>query len=680
VAEDLILIDGTSFFYTEADGNVDGHHHEGFFFEDVRHLSRWRLTLDGQIPDLVSAKRVDYFSGRIVLTREDIGIAVRRDRFAADGIHEDIVLENRTDERKRVQLDIHFGSDFADVRAATEGETVRAGKRDVALGPRSVTLSSNRRGYTRGTRIGFSRRPGELSSERARFEVTLAPGATWQVCVEVEPITEGKRHPALLRCGSFGAPEPHMPVPIKQFLGEAPELETDDPDLAKAYGRGLHDVGGLRLRPTPDLEWMVPAGGIPWFMTLFGRDSLITSYALLPFAPELAAATLHALAERQATEWDDFADAEPGKILHELRRGTLANLGEIAPIYYGGHDSTMLFLIVLDEYERWTGDRALVRELEGAARAALAWIDGPADRDRDGYLEYETRAPDNPAHLDNQGWKDSSDAIVDSKGRQAPRPHATCELQGFAYSARLALARLARDVYRDADLAEHAERDAAQLRRRFNRDFWIPAKRQFALALDRDKKQVDAFASNAGHLLWSGIADAPKARATVQALMRDDMRSGWGLRSLSAREKAYDPLSYHRGSVWPHDSVLIAHGMRRAGYAEEAAQIVRDVLDAAAAFTSELPELYSGYPRDETGLVVEYPGAMRPQAWAGAAPLLGLRVLLGLEMEDGQLRVDPRLPAGMQPFVVRGLRVRGKRVDVASDAAVTPTRRRRPRR
>ena len=340
----------------------------------------------------------------------------------------------------------------------------------------------------------------------------------------------------------------------------------------------------------------------------------------------------------------------------------------------------MFFLIVLDEYERWTGDRKLVRALEPAARAALAWIEGPADRDRDGYVEYKTRAENNPAHLDNQGWKDSGDAIVDARGRQAPRPHATCELQGFAYRARLAFARLARDVYRDAANAERVEREAEELRERFNRDFWVARKRQFALALDRDKRQVDALASNVGHLLWTGIADESKAATTARALRRDDMTSGWGIRSLAASEVAYDPLSYHRGSVWPHDSAIVAHGIRRAGFPGDAGDIVREIFEAAAAFESQLPELFSGYPRDATGLVVEYPGAMRPQAWAGAAVLHGLRVLLGLEVENGELRVDPKLPRGLEPFALRGLYFRGKRLDVTSAGDVIPTRSRRRRR
>ena len=284
MAEDLILIDGTSFFYTGANGSIDGVGSQGFFFEDVRHLSRWRLTVDGVEPDLVSAKRVDYYSGRMVLTREDIGVAVRRDRFAADGVHEDIVLENRTKEPRTVRLELAFGADFADVREAAQAEISRSGKRDAKVTARAVTLTNERRGYVRGTRIGFNR-TGTLARDKARFDVRLAPGGTWQVCVDIEPIASGKRHEALLRCDCFGVPEPHMPVSTKEWMALTPELETDDAALRRAYARGLHDVGALRLRPTPDLEWMVPAGGIPWFMTLFGRDSLITSYALLPFYP-----------------------------------------------------------------------------------------------------------------------------------------------------------------------------------------------------------------------------------------------------------------------------------------------------------------------------------------------------------------------------------------------------------
>src|SRR5439155_705279 len=289
----------------------------------------------------------------------------------------------------------------------------------------------------------------------------------------------------------------------------------------------------------------------PWFMTVFGRDSIIAAYETLPFRPELAEATLQALAELQATEWDDFADAQPGKIAHELRRGALAALGEIPRVYYGTHDAPALFLILLDEYESWTGDREFVRVLEPNARAALAWLEGPADLDGDGYLEYQKRS-DAPTALDNHCWKDSDDSIRFADGRRAEPPIATCEIQGYAYDARLLTA--------------------------------------------------------------------------------------WGIRSMSEKETAYNPLEYHNGTVWPHDTALIAEGMRRYGFRDEAGRLCEALLHAAECFGNQLPEVFAGFPRDRTEAPVEYPSALKPQAWAAGAPLLAIRTLLGLDAKGGKVR------------------------------------------
>jgi glycogen debranching enzyme len=400
-------------------------------------------------------------------------------------------------------------------------------------------------------------------------------------------------------------------------------------------------------------------------MTVFGRDGILASYEALPFQPHLAETTLECLAELQATEFDDFADAEPGKIMHELRRGRLAGTGEIPRVYYGTHDATPLFLVLLDEYERWTDDTGLVRKLEEAARAAIAWIEGPGDADGDGYLEYRKRSSSRSA-LENQGWKDSDEGILFADGHRAEAPLATCEVQGYAYDARRRLARLAGEVYRDAELAERLEREAAQLKRRFNRDFWIGRRGYYALALDRDKQQVDALTSNIGHLLWSGIVDERRAEQVVRRLLRRDMFSGWGIRSLSAENPGYDPLGYHVGCVWPHDTAIAAEGMRRYGFREEASRLATSLLEAAAAFGNRLPELFSGVERDETGVPVPYPGALVPQAWSAGAPLLALRTLLGLDVVEGRLRSRPHLPKGLGRVRLRGINVRGRRVDAPS--------------
>jgi len=378
-------------------------------------------------------------------------------------------------------------------------------------------------------------------------------------------------------------------------------------------------------------------------MTVFGRDSLITSFQALPFTLELAATTLKVLAARQATEVDDFRDAEPGKILHEIRFGELTYFDERphSP-YFGTADATPLFLVLLDEYERWTGDTELVRRLEPNARAALQWIDDYGDRDGDGFVEYERR--NKQTGLENQCWKDSWDSIRFSDGSIAEGPIATCEIQGYVYDAKVRCARLARDVWNDDHLAARLELEAAELRRRFGEHFWIAERGFYALALDGQKRRVDSLTSNIGHLLWSGIVDEDKADRVVEHLMDDALFSGWGVRTMAEGEGGYNPIRYHNGTVWPHDNSLIALGLSRYGYREEAARIAQAVLEAATYFHYRLPEVFAGYRRGRTSFPVEYPTASSPQAWATGTPLAFLRVLLGLEPDEDELISDPWLP------------------------------------
>jgi glycogen debranching enzyme len=496
------------------------------------------------------------------------------------------------------------------------------------------------------------------------FAAVLEPHGEWRTCVDMVALGDGFEARPLLRCGSFGKPEPEMPLTLEEWLSAAPRLEAADDASRHTYARSLRDLASLRIRPRRDLRHAMAAGGMPWFMCLFGRDSLLAAYEALPFEPTLAEAALQALAELQADERDDWRDAEPGKIPHELRRGKLVHLG-LSPRdpYYGTHDATQLWLILLDEYERWTGDADLVKRLEPAARRALDWIDRYGDPDGDGYLEYERRSPKG---LSNHCWKDSDDAIVFSDGSCAHPPIATCEIQGYTYDARLRVARLARRVWGDARLAEQQEREAAALKIRFNRDFWNDAQGTFLLALaGRGKKdRVDAVTSNPGQLLWSGIVDADRASAVAKRLLAPDLFSGWGIRSLSSDERAFNPLGYHRGAVWPHDTALIAAGLRRYGFRREAAQLCRALLDATAAFAHRLPELFAGFARDEAQLPVRYPDALVPQAWAAAAPLLVLRTLLGLDVVDGSLHVDPVDDEATEGLRLCGVSFRGRLVDV----------------
>ena len=435
---------------------------------------------------------------------------------------------------------------------------------------------------------------------------------------------------------------------LENWLGDAPRLESDWEPLKSIYRRSLVDLAALRFSPPVAGGKSLPAAGLPWFMTMFGRDSIFTSLQALPFAPELAATTLRALGDWQGSRRDDFRDEDPGRILHEMRYGEMAAFEERphSP-YYGSVDATPLYVVLLDEYERWTGDRKLVRDLEYEARAALNWIDEYADLMGNGYISYKRR--NEQTGLENQCWKDSWNSISYSDGRLPDFPRATCELQGYAYDAKMRGARLARLVWKDPAYADRLEAQAADLKRRFNRDFWLPDRGYYALALDADGSQVDSLASNIGHLLWSGIVDASKAKAVVGHLMGPRLYSGWGVRTLAEGEGRYNPIGYHLGTVWPFDNSFIAWGLRRYGYKEEAARIASDILDAAVVFEGRLPEAFGGYDRALTKYPVQYPTACSPQAWSTGAPLLLLRTMLGLEPIGDHLIVDPALPASHRP-------------------------------
>ena len=418
----------------------------------------------------------------------------------------------------------------------------------------------------------------------------------------------------------------------------------------RTYRASLSDLGALRMHPDLAEGATLPAAGLPWFMALFGRDSLITSFQALPYLPGLAATTLRVLAARQAAVRDDFHEQEPGKILHELRFGELTARGERphSP-YFGSADATPLFLVLLDEYHRWSGDDDLVLALEANARAALAWIEESGDCDGDGYVEYQCR--NSATGLVNQCWKDSWDSIQFADGRLAQGPIATCEIQGYVYDAQRRSARLAREVWDDEALAEQLEQRASDLRERFRRDFWMPERGCHALALDGDKRQVDSLTSNIGHLLWSGLLDDREAASTAKWLLDEQLYSGWGIRTLGAHEAGYNPLGYHTGTIWPHDNSLIAAGLARYGHHEAAGTIASAILAAAPYFEHRLPEVFAGFPERLTSVAVAFPTASRPQAWAAGAPLLLLTTLL--DLQPGCTDVDADLPGPIGQIVIK---------------------------
>ena len=629
------ILDGSTFVVSDLRGDIGLRHDDmsGLFYRDTRHLSHWQIRLNGRELDALSADTLDYDEAVFFLI-EPTGTIYRnptlslvRHRHVGDGMQEQLELTNHGTRPTQLEVSLLFGSDFADIfeikdKLSKVGEFARRIDTD------RVTLVYRHADFYRETTIRAS--GAFFTDESLTFRLSLAPNQTWRSEVEISLATNTHR-PVPMR-----SHQPNMDQSLEEWLEAAPRLESDSDDLRRTYHRSLVDLAALRFYPETVPDASLPAAGLPWFMALFGRDSLIASYQALPFVPELCRTTLRALAHQQATEFDDFRDAEPGKILHELRHGELTHFG-LRPQspYYGSCDSTPLFLIVLDEYERWTGDVDTVRELEPSARAALRWIEEYGDVNHDGYLDYQTRNPE--SGLPNQCWKDSWNSIVWPDGRLTTLPRATCEIQGYAYDARMRLARLARKVWNDGLLADRLERDAAALRKRFLTDFWLPEQGFYALALDGEKQPVPTLASNIGHLVGPWLF------------------SGWGIRTLAAGQAVYNPLEYHNGTVWPHDTALVAAGLARYGRRAEAGQLAVAILEAARHFDYRLPEVFVGYDRETTMLPVAYPTACSPQAWAAGTPLLLLRLLLGLEPEGDVLRVDPAVPAEIGHLTLHGI-------------------------
>jgi glycogen debranching enzyme len=655
----ITILHGRTFMVSDLRGNVEVNPAapSGLFYRDMRHLSRWELRLNGRRLIALAGDAVEHDEA-VVYLEEPTGtvyrnptVSIVRRRRVCDGVRERIEVTNHDRRAVALQLTVLFDADFADVFEIKDKRT-KTGQMYTHVHGDQVVLGYRRGDFVRETRISAGK--GFYTQESVDFRLVLEPGESWQREIEISVASQA------------AGPRPgrHRPrellVPLAEWLDGAPRLDTDSDDLLRLYRRSMVDLAALRFRPDGLSGPALPAAGLPWFMALFGRDSLIVSYQTLPFAPDLARTTLRALARRQAREVDDFRDAEPGKILHELRHGELTHFRQTPQSpYYGSADATPLFLIVLEEYERWTRDTETVRELEPAARAAMGWIEDYGDADDDGFVEYATRNPG--SGLVNQCWKDSWNSIVHPDGTLATLPRATCEIQGYAYDARRRTARLAREVWGDRGYAERLDRDADRLRERFRETFWLPEKGFYALALDGDGQPVRTLTSNMGHLLWSGIVPDEHVDDVVGQLMGADLFSGWGVRTLAAGQPAYNPIEYHNGSVWPHDNGLIAAGLTRYGRRAEAARIARAVLDAAACMEYRLPEALVGVPRAATGIPVPYPSACSPQAWASGTPLLLIRSILGLEPSADGVRSDPHLPDGFTRLSLQGMPAPGNR-------------------
>jgi len=659
------ILDGNTFVVSDARGDIEASPTDptGLFSYDTRFLSEWVLTINGDRMNPLSVDDLQYFESRFFLVPGtgtvyiDAKLSVIRRRAVGNGFHEELTILNHAEEPVDLTVRLDAACDFADLFEVKDA-LKKKGAYSARVKGGKLVLAYDRDTFGRSTAISSSQQ-ARVDKKGLTFKIRIGPHDRWSTQLDVVTERLGvedseREDPAKSRR--------RMQKGLERWVNEAPRLECDSEPLRETYRRSLVDLAALRFSPRIAGGHSLPAAGLPWFMTMFGRDSILTSLQALPFASELAATTLRALGDWQGVGLDDFRDEDPGRILHEMRYGELTAFEERphSP-YYGSADATPLFVVLLDEYERWTGDRRIVRELEVEARAALTWIDEYADLQGTGYIWYERR--NKKTGLENQCWKDSWDSISSRDGRIPGFPRATCELQGYAYDAKVRAARLARLVWKDAAFAERLEQEAADLKRRFNRDFWVEDGEYFALALDPDGAQVDALTSNNGHLLWSGIVDKSKADAVAGHLVGARLFSGWGVRTLAEGEGRYNPIGYHVGTVWPFDNSFIAWGLRRYGFKEEAALVAAGILDAAEFFEGRLPEAFGGYERSQTMYPVQYPTACSPQAWSTGAPLLFLRTMLGLEPHGDNLMVDAALPSTIGHLELLDIPGRWGRID-----------------
>ena len=685
----LTILEGATFCVCDESGDID-EEIAGFFALDTRFLSRLRLTIDGRSPRLLDGRQVEYFSA-LIFMRNDIGpglgadeLLIRRERFVGGHLHERLVLHNVSQRDLAVRLGIELAADFADILAVKQ--------HDIALGhpdgapafpePVRPQPGADRMQVVLAAPAGDLRtevaasRPLVLDSQGAIvFDVALARHAEWSLELTVEPCGESEppSRTALAR-HRFGEERERTAEALRSWQLSVPRVSAPDEAIERTFRRSIIDLAALRMPVSGMQSARLPAAGVPWFMTVFGRDTLITCLQTLLLGPDLARTALHALAELQAVADDPQIDAEPGKIVHELRRGRAAEAWFAR--YYGTVDATPLFLILLSEVWRWTGDDGLVESLRPAALAALGWIDDHGDLDGDGFVEFSRRAA---GGLEIQSWKDSWDSQRFADGRVAKTPIAAAEVQGYVFDAKTRLAEIALVVWRDRDLAARLEHEAAVLSQGFDRAFWIEQGGYYALGLDREKHPIDSHCSNMGQLLWSGIVPSQRVDAISDQLFGDGLWSGWGVRTMSRHDSGYGPLSYHNGTVWPHDNSLIAWGLGRYGRHGEARRIARALLDASGEFGYALPEVFTGLARSTTPFPVPYPTANRPQAWAAATPVLLLRIILGLEpdRERGALvsRCRDQLPAWLEGTSVQGIPAFGAVWDaVVDDGAVRVTR------
>jgi len=667
----LAIKEGDTFLYSDTEGNLDDRKEYGLglYHRDTRFLSHFMMRVSGRHPVLLSSSAERSYMSHVDLTNADLygpggevevpqqTLNIRRTRAIRGRLFERVRVKNYNQHRVRVTLQFSMAADFADIFEVRGISRERRGHQDP---PRVIQDGAEFRyvgqdGVARSSLVHLS--PGadriEVMGDRveADFVLELEAHQTRLISITVDPLV-GDDAPST---EEFDAAVHWLRRSYEEWERECTAIYTDNELFNQLLTRGLRDLRALET----ELDGSrILAAGIPWYVAVFGRDSLIASHQLLTVNTRPARDALTLLASLQGTQDDPWRDEEPGKILHEIRRGELAGAGLIPfTRYYGSVDATPWFVLLYAQYFRWTGDVEFARRLLPNVQAALAWIDSYGDVDGDGFVEYRSRSPKGIA---NQGWKDSSDSVVHVDGRVAEGPIALAEVQGYVYLAKERVAGVF-EALRDFRTSTRLREEAALLKERFNQAFWMEDEQYLAMALDGEKRPVRTITSNPGHCLYCDVVDADKAEALARRLLQPDMFSGWGIRTVSKSAGTYNPMSYHNGSVWPHDNALIAAGLKRYGFVKATNRVATALFDTANhADYMRLPELYCGFTRRTPNRPVGYPVACSPQAWAAGAPSLLLQAVLGISANarENVLTVNkPHLPAWLNTVELRNLRV-----------------------
>ncbi|WP_274361943.1 amylo-alpha-1,6-glucosidase [Paenibacillus thermotolerans] len=669
----LVIKEGNLFLLTDPDGDIrpDSDEGHGLYMEDTRFLSKMELRVDGEKPSMLASEAdKGYFAAiRMMRERKDEGaIEVLRERFIHAGVlYERVSLTNYFPAEAALECTARFDADFQDmflVRKYRTGEVGAISGRESGAQRLSVRYEG-KDGIERRIDIGWDRQGAETDDDAGliRFRLTLAPKETTRIVFTIAPSGSGTAAPSVL---PYEEALRSASASFEDWLANTTQAASDSERFNVLFRRGARD---LRMLLADIGHGPTTVAGLPWFAVPFGRDSLITALFMLPFRPDNAGGTLRTLAAYQGKKDDPWRDEQPGKIMHEIRFGELVTTGQ-SPFgpYYGSADSTPLFLLLIVEYVRWTGDSELVTELRPNIERALGWID--RNMHRFGFVAYHQEAEKG---FPNQGWKDSANSIVHESGEYARSPIALSEVQGYVYQAKKGLASLFA-MLGDQSFAEKLEWEAEALKSAFEKAFWMEEERFYAIALDKDGRQVRSVTSNPGHLLMSGLPAEERAAAVAERLLSEDMFSGFGIRTMSTEAAGYYPMSYHNGSVWPHDNGMILLGLVRLGRKREISRLIQGLLDASGAFEyRRLPELFCGYG-SKTGEPVPYPTTCSPQAWAAATAIVMLQAMLGLkpDVPARKVALDPVLPEGLNRLTATNIRI-GQgvlSVELARDAAL----------